>query len=407
MVEPFPEYRRRPLLKIMHAYFLRPLVSIALLLSFGLAIADDELLPLAYRAEDGRVLLEFEPGRELIYNNTLATGVGTDEPLLDRGQIGDSALVRFERHGPRVLLVRLNAAHTALSDNSALERSVAESFPRSVLAAMEITDEGDDRLTVDATEFVLSDVFGVADRLREAGRGKPKLDSDRSHVDPERSGAFPENSEIRAVLTFAVEEPDEILRRHAPDGRSVTVEQHHSFLALPEDGYRPREFHPRAGIFPHILFDFALGHDSDYRQRWIWRWRLEPSDPEAYLAGEKVEPVEPIVYHLDPAIPEPYRSAFIEGGLWWNEALEAAGFENAFQIRDLPEDANPMDARYNVIEWVHRQQRGPSVGPHYRDPRSGEILRAIVRMDSFRSLVNHDIWMGFRPAAGERGLALD
>lgn len=380
--------------------------SSALVLSTPVPAGQPEL-PLHYRGNDGRVLLEVRPGQRLIYTNTLAAGLGTVSPLLDRGQIGYNALVRFERRGEHVMLVRENTAHQAITDNPALQQSVRESFPRSVLAAMKIESDESGRITVDATDFVLGDVFGFGERLHDAGRGRPQLDRARSYVDGEFTGAYPENTEIRAVLTFAVDEPDSELRRHAPDGRSVTIEQHHSFFALPDDEYRPRAFHPRAGIFPHVIFDFAQGHDSDYRQRWVWRWRLEPSDPDSYLAGELVEPVEPIVYYLDPAIPEPYRSAFTEGGMWWNEAFEAAGFKDAFQIRDLPEDADPMDARYNMIHWVHRQERGPSIGPHYRDPRTGEIIRAIVRMDSFRSLVNHDIWMGFRPAAGPEGLAVD
>lgn len=368
----------------------------------------DDLLPVEYDREEGKVLLSVAALDEpMIYTNTLATGLGSTSPLLDRGQIGESTIVRFERRGPKVLLIRDNTKHRALTDNGALRRSVAQSFPRSVLAAMEIVDDNGGVLVVDATDFVLSDVFDVTGQIKAADQGKVELDRDRSYLDLERTGAFPENTELRAVLSFTSDEPGEAVRTHAPDGRSFTIAQHHSFRALPDDGYRPRAFHPRAGIFPHVFFDFARGLDTDYRQRWIWRWRLVPSDKEAYLAGELVEPEEPIVYYLDPGIPEPYRSAFIEGGLWWNKVFEKAGFRDAFQIRDLPDGVDPMDARYSVIHWVHRRERGPSIGPHYRDPRTGEIINVVVRMDSFRSLVNHDIWMGFRPAAGEGELALD
>ncbi len=365
------------------------------------------MLPVRYDADSGKVTLEVgRLGEELLYLNTLAAGLGTTSPLLDRGQVGIEAVVRFERHGPRVLLVRDNLEHRALTRDAALRRSVEESFPRSVLAAFEIVEERDGALVVDATDFVLSDVFDVVGRVKDAGLGTVSLDRDRSHVDAGRTRAFPDNTEVRAVLTFAAEEPHAELRRHAPDGRSVTLEQHHSFVRLPGPGYRPRAFHPRAGLFPTVFFDFAQGLESDYRRRWAMRWRLEPSDPEAYVQGELVEPVEPIVYYLDPAIPEPYRSAFIEGGLWWNEVLEAAGFRNAFRIEPLPEGVDPMDARYSVIQWVHRRERGPSVGPSYRDPRTGEILKTVVRMDSYRSLVNHDIYMGLVPAAGPEGLPM-
>ncbi len=392
----------------------RPSIHLLLGLALTLAVTTtlaqpEDLLPVHYERDTGRVLLDIrELDTPMVYTNTLAGGVGTPSPLLDRGQTGINALVRFERHGKRVLLVQDNTEHRSLHPTAASQRAVAESFPRSVLAAMEIEDESGGVLRVDATDFLLSDVFGVRERLRQANVvSQVQLDARRSVVEARFTGSYPRNSEIRVTLTFDLQDAANSLARHLPDARSMSIQQHHSFIALPDEQYAPREFHPRAGLFPHMFFDFSLPLDSDYRQRWISRWRLVPSDPEAYLAGERVEPETPIVYHLDPAIPEPYRSAFREGGLWWNQAFEAAGFRDAFQIRDLPADADPMDARYNVIHWVHRQERGPSVGPHYRDPRTGEIIRSIVRMDSFRSLVNHDIWLGMRPAAGPEGLALD
>ncbi|QOC23298.1 zinc-dependent metalloprotease [Wenzhouxiangella sp. AB-CW3] len=383
------------------------LLLASLLLAGSSALADEVMLPLDLESESGRVLLEIQAFDEpLIYTNTLATGLGTPSPLLDRGDTGDSALVVFERHGDKVLLIRDNPAYRAISDNPALVESVRESFPRSVLAAMPVQEERDGGVVVDATDFVLSDVYDVAARLEAADLGRVSLDSDRSYVRADRSGAFPDNTEIRVALTLAVDEPDRRLRRQAADPRSLAFEQQHSFVALPDDGYRPREYHPRSGAFPHVFFNFARSLEEGYEQRWIWRWRLEPSDPEAYLAGELVDPVEPIIFYLDPAIQEPYRSAFREGGNWWAEAFEAAGFSNAFEVRDLPEDADPMDIRYNMLVWVHRNERGPSVGPNYRDPRTGEIISAKTRMDSFRSLVNHDLWMGFLPAAGPDGLAV-
>ncbi len=380
----------------------------ALILLFILAPvqvrAADALLPIEFDPDSGRMLLEIPAlGEPMIYTNTLATGLGTPSPLLDRGNTGDSALVVFERRGDRVLLIRENPAYRAISDNPALIESVRESFPRSVLAALPVIEERAERVVVDITDFVLSDVHDVGSRLKAAEMGQVKLDADRSHIRGERSAAFPRNTEIRVVLTFSVDEPVAELRRQAADPRSLSFEQQHSFVALPDEGYQPRDFHPRAGIFPHVFFNFARSLEAGYEQRWIWRWRLEPSDPEAYLAGELVEPVEPIIFYLDPAIQEPYRSAFREGGNWWAEAFESAGFRNAFEVRDLPAGADPMDIRYNMLIWVHRNERGPSIGPNYRDPRSGEIISAKTRMDSYRSLVNHDLYMGFLPAAGPDG----
>ncbi len=385
----------------------RMLATLLLLCVGHVAQAAPPMLPVTVSASDGKVSLEIRNlGQDLIYTSTLATGLGATSPLLDRGQLGDNALVRFERHGPRVLLVRQNDTFRAQTDNQGLIRSVAESFPRSVLASFEIVEDRRGVLVVDATSFLLSDVYGIEAALQRAGRGRASLDRARSFVDASQTGAFERNTEIRSVLTFSVSEPDAVLRQHAPDGRSVTFEHQHSFIALPDAGYQPRVFHPRSGMFPHVFFDFAMGLDTDYRQRWIWRWRLVPSDKEAYLRGELVVPEQPITYYLDPAIPEPYRSAFREGGLWYNQLFEEAGFRDAFRILDLPAGASPMDARYNMIHWVHRSARGPSVGPSYRDPRTGEIIRTIVRMDSYRSLVNHDIWMGFRPAFGSAAPAM-
>ncbi|HEX5520138.1 MAG TPA: DUF5117 domain-containing protein, partial [Longimicrobiaceae bacterium] len=369
------------------------------------AAADALLLPVRYDAASGKAFLTIPRfGEELLYLNTLATGLGTAG--LDRGQVGIDAVVRFERRGARVLLVRPSTTHRAVGGDSALVASVEEAFPRSVLAAFKIEREGPDGVTVDATDFFLSDMFDVAGRIRSARLGTVRLDRERSYIAAERTRAFPRNTEVRAVLSFISDDPHIELRRHAPDGRSLTLEQQHSFVRLPERPLAARDFDPRAGLFSTSFFDFAQPFDADYRQRGVVRWRLEPSDTAAYLRGELVRPVQPIVYYLDPAIPEPYRTAFREGGMWWNEVFQAAGWKDAFRIEPLPAGADPMDARYSMLYWVHRQQRGPSVGPSQTDPRTGEILTTVVRMDSYRSLVDHDVYLGLLPAAAPGGLQL-
>jgi len=373
----------------------------------GPAGADDHLLPVRHDTATGRVLLTIlRPGEDMLYLNTLATGLGSMAAGLDRGQTGSEALVRFERRGARVLLVQRNTAFRAASGDEALRRSVEEAFPQSVLASFAIEEDGKGGITVDATDFLLSDVYGVAGQLRNARLGAFRSDRDRSYIDGAVTRSFTSNTEIRSVLTYVSDDPGADIHRHAPDGRSITLQQHHSFVRLPDPPLAMRPFDPRAGLFPISFFDFAQPFDADYRSRGVVRWRLEPRDPAAYVRGETVEPVTPIVYYMDPAIPEPYRSAFIDGGRWWNEVFEAAGWRNAFRIEPLPADADPMDARYPVIYWVHRTERGPSVGPSYRDPRTGEIIGTVVRMDSYRSLVDHDIYMGLVPAAGAEGLQL-
>lgn len=365
----------------------------------------DAMLPVRYDASSGKLFLTVRRmGEEMLYLNTLASGVGGLG--LDRGQVGSEAAVRFERHGARVLMVQTNTAHRAIGGDSALAQSVAESFPRSVLASFPVTSEGTGGVVVDATEFFLSDVFNVAGRIRSSRNGSARIDRDRSFIIAGNTRAFPDNTEIRAGLSYVTDDPGPELRRIVPDARTIALEQHHSFVRLPARPLAVRRYDPRAGLFVNAGYDFAQGFQGDYRRRGVVRWRLEPSDTAAYLRGERVAPVRPIVYYLDPAIPEPYRSAFVEGGMWWNTIFEAAGWRNAFRIEPLPSGIDPLDSRYPVIYWVHRQRPGPSVGPSFVDPRSGEIVTTVVRMDSYRSLVNNDIYMGLMPAAGEAGLQL-
>lgn len=366
------------------------------------------LLPARYDSATGKVFLTVpRDGGEFLYLNTLATGLGNPAAALDRGEVGLEAVVRFERRGARVLLVRQNAGHTALGGSEALRRSVEESFPRSVLASFAVTSDGAEGTVVDATDFLLSDIFDVVGRLRGAQLGTFRIDASRSYVDGARVKAFPMNTEVRAVISYVTDQPTFQVSRVAPDGRSITLEQQHSFVRLPERPLAIRPYDPRAGLFSFNYFDFAQGLASDYRQRGTMRWRLEPRDTAAYLRGQLVEPVKSIIYYIDPGIPEPYRSAFIEGGMWWNKVFEAAGWRNAFRVEPLPAGADPLDARYPMIYWVHRVERGPSVGPAHVDPRTGEIVSTTVRMDSYRSLVDHDIYMGLLPAAGNQRLALD
>lgn len=365
------------------------------------------LLPLRYDATTGKVFLTIPRlGERLLYLNTLASGLGSTAASLDRGQLGDNAVVRFERRGARVYLIRENTAVLARTDNPALQRSVEESFPSSVLASFAVQRDGPGGTVVDATDFFLSDVYDVIGSLRGARLGSARLDRERSFIDPANTRSFPENTEVRSVLTFFTDDPNFVLRQVAPDARTIALEQHHSFLRLPEPPLPLRPFDPRSGLFSNDFFDFAQPFSGDYRQRAAVRWRLEPSDTAAYLRGEKVEPVKPIIYYIDAGIPEPYRSAFIDGGRWWSEVLGAAGWRNAFRIETLPAGVSPLDARYPAIYWVHRMQRGPSVGPSMIDPRTGEIVKTVVRMDSYRSLVDHDIYMGLLPAAPPGGLQL-
>ncbi|MBW3553248.1 MAG: DUF5117 domain-containing protein, partial [Gemmatimonadetes bacterium] len=355
--------------------------------------------PLYWDAARGRLLLEVPRlDEEFLYLTSLATGFGSNDLGLDRGEIMEEHIARFRRVGPKVLLELENPTfRAATAATPALQRSVEESFPTSVVGGFDAVAEEEGRVLVDATSFFLRDAIDLAGMLQRMGQGSLRVDRDRSALHLERTRSFPENTEIEAMLTFAGERGGGEVRRHTPEARSVTVRQHHSLVKLPGPGYEPRPFDPRVGASGVYFYDFGKPFDDDYVTRLASRHRLIKKDPDAAMS----EPVEPIIYYLDPAIPEPYRSAFREGGAWWNEVFEAAGFIDAFRIEDMPPDMDPMDARYNVIQWVHRTEAGSSIGPSFRDPRTGEIIKAAVRMDSYRSLANYNTYAGLAGVDGD------
>jgi len=353
---------------------------------------------LYWDADEERLLLEVRNlNEQFLYLTSLATGLGSSRLGLDRGMIADEALARFERHGSRALLVLSNPRFRASdSQNPALVRSVNESFPTSTIAAFEIIaeDEPDEEdgsgILVDVTTHFLTDHVGVTRRLKRSEQGNYTLDRNRSSVYHERTKGFPTNTEIEVSLTFTTSNPGPIASSHAPDARAITLRQHSSLVQLPDDDYRPRRGDARLGHFGVSFYDFSQPFDGVYQARHITRHRLRKRNPAAPTS----EPIEPIVYYLDRGIPEPYLTAFREGVMWWNRVFEAAGFTNAFRVLDMPEDMDPMDARFNVIQWVHRTEPGSSIGPTLVDPRTGEIIKAAVRMDSYRSLVDFNIYAG-------------
>ena len=342
----------------------------------------DGFLPLYWDAAQGRLLAEIgQLDREVLYQVSLAAGVGSNPLGLDRGQIGPGAIVRFERVGPRVLLVQPNYRFRAIGAEAPERRAVSDSFATSVLWGFTVEASDGDRVLVDATDFFLRDAHGVAGRLRRAGQGAYKLDAGRSAIYLPRTRGFPRNSEVEATLTFATDEdPGALVRDTTPAPASVTIRQHHSFVELPPPGYTPRAFDPRVGFIPVTVYDYASPITEPLEKRWIRRHRLEKKTP----GPAPSEAVTPLVYYVDNGTPEPIRQALIDGAAWWNRAFEAAGFINAFQVRVLPPDADPMDVRYNVINWVHRSTRGWSYGESVIDPRTGEILKGHVSLGSLR-----------------------
>jgi hypothetical protein len=381
------------------------LAALALAAITTTARAQQPFMPVSVDQESGRVLLTLPTlGQDVLYLNALATGLGSTRVFgLDGGGGGDEAVVRFERHGPRVVMIQRNVIMTAGNGDAGQIEGVEKGFPVSVLASFSIEDATGGRLVVDATDFLLADVVDVRGTVRSAGLGELRLEQDRGYVDASNTAAYPRNTEIRTVLTFASDALHPELARHAPDGRAITFEQHHSFMALPDEPMPLRAFDPRTGNSSTVLHDYSQGFDGDYRLRYTNRYRLEPTDPEAYLRGDLVEPIEPIVLYLDRATPEPYRTAYREGLAWWTEIFEAAGWRNAMQVRDLPADADPMDVRYSVVQLVNRSVPGPSTGGGRSDPRTGEILVSMPRMDSHRSHTDFNLYMGLMPVYDATG----
>lgn len=342
----------------------------------------DGFVPLYWDASEGKLLMEVSRfGEEMIYQTSLPAGVGSNPIGLDRGELGDTHIIRFELVGPRVLMIRPNYRYRAITSDPAERKAVEDSFAQSVLWGFKVEARDDRAALVDATEFFLSDAHGVAKRLRSTEQGSYTLDRNRSAIYMPRTKAFPRNTEVEVLLTFETKDrPGPLVSSVTPVGEIVTVREHHSFVALPEPGYKPRRLDARAGMFGIEFYDYASPFTGPLEKRWIARHRLEKKDPAATVS----EAVKPIVYYVDSGVPEPIRSALAEGASWWNEAFEAAGFRDAFQVRVLPPDADPMDARYNMINWVHRSTRGWSYGEAIIDPRTGEIIKGNVRLGSLR-----------------------
>lgn len=352
-------------------------------------------LPWYWDARAGRLLLEVaRPGGSFLYSCGLAQGAGTIDASLDRGQLGGMRLVRFERNGPRVLLVQLQTAHRSTTPDAERTRAIEQSFPLAVLAALPIVGETGNTLLVDATDFLLRDAV-VLPELNTAQPGAWRQDEARSALRPEGSGAFPRNTELEALLTFTADKPAEGLAGVLPDGRTMSVVVHHTFLNLPPDGFTPRAHDPRIGIFTESFKDLSAPYTEPIEQRWIARWRLEKRDPTASMSA----PVQPIVYYLDRGLPAPERATVRNAALWWNHAFERAGFRDAIELRDLPVGASFLDARYSGIQWTHRTERAWSIGQSQSDPRTGEILHAVVLLDSHRRRTTDRMWRNLEPRA--------
>ena len=337
--------------------------------------------PFYWDAKAGKVWLEIDKwNTEFLYVESLPAGVGSNDIGLDRGQLGNSAIVRFDRTGPRVLLVAPNYNFRAITNNADERLAVKDAFAESTLWGFEVAAEEGNRVLVDATNFYLRDVHNVTNTLQRGQQGTYRLDPTRSAFYLPNTKNFPQNTEVETTLTFTGEPAGQFVRQVVPVPEAITVRERHSFVQLPPPGFRPRVFDPRAGYYGIDYMDFATPIEEPIMKRFISRHRLQKKDPSARVS----EAVNPIVYYVDRGAPEPVRSALVEGARWWNQAFEAIGYKDAFRVEIMPPDVDPMDVRYNVIQWVHRSTRGWSYGNSLVDPRTGEIIQGRVSLGSLR-----------------------
>jgi hypothetical protein len=331
----------------------------------------------------GKIWLEIDKlDAELLYVTSLPAGLGSNDIGLDRGLLGGTRIVKFIKVGRKILMIQPNYDYRAVTNDAAERRAVEQSFAQSAIWGFAVEAESNNNVLVDATDFILRDAMQVANRLRRGQQGNYTLDKTRSAIYLPRTKNFLQNTELEATITFANTDgvTGNFVQSVTPSAEAITLRMHHSFVQLPDKEYKPRVFDPRSSFIPVSFYDYSTPVSEPVEKFFVMRHRLQKKDPAAAIS----EPVKPIVYYLDNGTPEPIRSALLEGASWWNQAFEAAGYKNAFQVKVLPDTADPMDVRYNVINWVHRSTRGWSYGASVVDPRTGEIIKGHVTLGSLR-----------------------
>ncbi len=343
-------------------------------------------------AVNGKIWMQVDKlDKEFLYVNSLPAGLGSNDIGLDRGLIGGSRIVAFNKVGKKLLLVQPNYSYRASSTDKNEQRAVKESFAQSTIGSFVVDEDEGDKVLVDATSFFVRDAQNVADRIRLMKQGTYTFSEPRSAMYMANTKNFPLNSEFEAIITFTGgSDAGRFVTTVTPSAEAITVRMHHSFVQLPDDKYKPRIYDIRSGYFGISYFDYSSPFSEQIQKMFIARHRLEKKDPSAAMS----DPVKPITYYLDNGTPEPIRSALLDGARWWNQAFEAAGFKDAFIVKVLPDTADPMDIRYNMVNWVHRSTRGWSYGASVTDPRTGEIIKGQVTLGSLRVRQDYLIFTG-------------
>ncbi|MDP1842275.1 MAG: zinc-dependent metalloprotease [Sediminibacterium sp.] len=352
----------------------------------------DGFFPFWWDASSGKIwMLVNKLDQEFLYVNSLPAGLGSNDIGLDRGQIGDSRVVRFTKVGKKLMLVQPNYDYRALSADKNEQRAVKESFAQSTIAGFAIDEEENDQVLIDLTPFLLRDAHGAAEKIKAMRQGTYALSEPRSSVYLANTKNFPKNTELEASISFTGgADAGRFVNSVVPSVEAITLRMHHSFVELPDLTYQPRKYDIRSGFFGISFFDYSSDFSEPIEKMFISRHRLAKKDPNLAIS----EAVKPITYYLDNGTPEPIRSALLDGARWWNQAFEAAGYKNAFIVQVLPDTADPMDIRYNMINWVHRSTRGWSYGSSVTDPRTGEIIKGQVTLGSLRVRQDYLIFTG-------------
>jgi hypothetical protein len=353
------------------------------------------LMPVYLDPKAGRVLLALtEDGRgdcgQYLYQVYMRAGLGSTPVGIDRSNPGATNIIAFRHVGPKVIAELQNYGFRAEQGGADERQAVRESFPPSIVWSGDVAAQDGATVLVDISGFLARDAFGVLDALKAAKQGEFKLAADRSYPDVAETQAFPENLEFEAHETFVSDAPGDQVKGIVPEPHAVTLIEHQSLIKLPAPGFTPRLADPRMGVFSQLVADYGAPLGSPIVYRLASRFRLEKTDPAAARSPVK----KPIVFYVDRAAPEPIRSALVEGARWWAQAFDAAGFEDAFKVEVLPEGVSPLDARYNIINWVHRQTRGWSYGYAVVDPRTGEIVKGSVLLGSLRVRQDRMIFEG-------------
>ena len=317
-------------------------------------------------------------GREILIVSRVAGVPPGFSGFNSAGSKSAEQVVSFTREKDRIF-IRKKSYEAIADDEDPVYSSVMANNFEPVLAAFDIEAYSKDSsgVVIDVTDFFSNDVEGISGLSASQRRTYQvrRLDTDRSFIESVKS--FPENIEVRQVMTYIAGQPPS-----STNAQTLSMQVSQSMVLLPEEPMMKRFADYRVGYFSIQQIDYSSDEQKAASKEYIRRWRLEPSDPEAYFRGELVEPVKPIVYYLDPATPEKYRSYIIQGIHDWNEAFEAAGFKNAVQAKlpPTPEedpDWSPEDIRYSTVRWVASTVRN-AVGPSVSDPRSGEIIESDI-----------------------------